>query len=347
MDYGDILGRAWRITWNNKFLWWLGLFLSLTGGGSNFGRGANNMSNSDLPASDFGAPEFFGPAVIPIICFVFLLALAFWVLSLIGRGGLIGGVNQIETDGTSTFRASWQVGTGKLWRLLGVSIIGGLPGLILAVMAIIFAFGVIGTSGLAAVSEDPSAALAGLGGLALIALICFIPLTCIAILASLFLAILRPFADRSAVLEDEPVIASYQRGWQVFRDNLGDSIVLGIISLRVECDSRHNYCHTHFRYRRRDRNWVRSQRGRSRTVRTCANRRPVLAADIHPDSTGSKCSGENLLQFDVDTSLPRIHCRPASRRRARCGLAALPYRMTQRAGCATILPVAFMISIKL
>ena len=42
MDYGEIITRAWNITWKNKFLWVLGFLAALTSIGSN----SNSIQNS-------------------------------------------------------------------------------------------------------------------------------------------------------------------------------------------------------------------------------------------------------------------------------------------------------------
>ena len=62
MDYGAVLSRAWRLTWQHRFLWWLGLLAMFTegggaGGGGVPGRGSfpsNNDSEKEsalLPGS--------------------------------------------------------------------------------------------------------------------------------------------------------------------------------------------------------------------------------------------------------------------------------------------------------
>ena len=34
--YRNILKQAWKITWRNKYLWWLGIFAALLGNGGEF-----------------------------------------------------------------------------------------------------------------------------------------------------------------------------------------------------------------------------------------------------------------------------------------------------------------------
>lgn len=245
MDYGVILRRAWRITWDNKYLWWLGFLTALVGGrrvgGSLRGLNLRNPPGGFQPdVTRYGAFPGFDPSAIStktivgwtaILCLIVLLGLAVWVLSTIARGGLISATNQIEDAEQASFREGWQSGLGTLWRMLGVSAVQGLPSFIFLVGLILL----VGLGGLALLratdlpATDPSRLLAGSG----VALACAIPLLCILFLVSLALSILRPFADRACVMEDERVFASYRRGWEMLRGNFGDSLVLGIISVLV------------------------------------------------------------------------------------------------------------------
>lgn len=248
MDYGGILRRAWRITWDNKYLWWLG-FLTALGSSRGF-NGGQRFSNFSPPTGGPGGgpptggpygpfPPGFGPGefdpgpiigiIIAVICVLAVIALVIWVLSIIARGGLISAANQIEDTDLSSFRQGWQAGRETMWRMLGVSLVQGIPGLLVAaVVAILFvlgAFAFLGTAGPGGFANPPDELLAGSG----LILLCLIPIMCIFALVSLALSILRPFADRACVMEDEPVFAAYRRGWEVLRDNFVDSLVLGII----------------------------------------------------------------------------------------------------------------------
>jgi len=243
MDYGGILRRAWRITWDNKYLWWLGFLTALgSSRGFNGGRGTNfSPPTGGPPIGGPGGPfpPGFGPGefepgpiigiIIAVICVLAVIALAIWVVSTIARGGLISATNQIEDTDLSSFRQGWQAGRETMWRMLGVSLVQGIPGILVGVvLLILFALGVfafLGAAGPGGFAEPPEELLAGSGAL----LLCLIPIICIVALASLALSILRPFADRACVMEDEPVFAAYRRGWEVLRDNFVDSLVLGII----------------------------------------------------------------------------------------------------------------------
>jgi hypothetical protein len=208
------------------------------GGGSNFRGNPGNFPGGGGRPEDFFPPGFgpgeFDPGpIIPIIIAVVgvvaLIALAIWVVSTIARGGLISATKQIEDTDLSSFREGWQAGRETMWRMLGVDLVQGIPALLIGVVLLIMfalgAFAFLGAAGPGGFADPPDELLAGSG----LALICLIPLMCIFGLVSVALSILRPFADRAAVMEDEPVFAAYRRGWEVLRDNFVDSLVLGII----------------------------------------------------------------------------------------------------------------------
>jgi hypothetical protein len=113
MDYGKVLGRAWEITWRWKILWILGFLASLGSGGG--GGGSPNAYTGS--GEDFNIDQWTGggwpvgeflPAVsgiigiiIVVVCVLFIIAIALWVVSVIARGGLIAGVQQVEDQGST------------------------------------------------------------------------------------------------------------------------------------------------------------------------------------------------------------------------------------------------------
>ena len=132
MDYGKILSRAWQITWRWKILWILGFLASI---GQGFG---SSGSSYQTRGDEWGGPRIPEEAWVVIAavgCLALLLGIALWVLSLIARGGLVTGVQQVEDDGATTLGSAWRAGVGRFWTLLGISILTGLPAFIAAVLA--------------------------------------------------------------------------------------------------------------------------------------------------------------------------------------------------------------------
>ncbi len=254
MDYGKLLSRAWTIIWDNKWLIVLGVLVAL---GSGYGGSPGNTGYRFGPRDferDFNFDEFdperdFGPGfrdfpdrgfdprslfptlgaglamaiIIPLIILAVIVGIALWVVATIARGGLIVGVDAIESGGTSSFSRALGAGWQNGWRLVGIGLLPAIPGVVLLITGL----GLGGALfGLYSLGQRPAAApaFAGLGAtLGVIA--------CVAALAALVLNLLRTFAERACMLEDKGVFESYGRGWKVLSANLGPAIILFLIQI--------------------------------------------------------------------------------------------------------------------
>ncbi len=229
MEYGNVLRRAWEITWRWKVLWILGFLVSLGSGGGGGGSSSSARIGEDIDLGRWGAdfPEVWaaiGGIVVGLLCLALVLAIAVWVVSTIARGGLIAGVQQVEDEGATSFGQAWRVGTKRFWTLFGISVLTGIPILILVVLGLIGLGGGIGAAvGLFNVSEVA-------GGLSIAgAVLCGASLCCLLIPLAVVLGQIRIYAERAAILEDRDWIDAFGRGWQVLKENLGPTIVLWLI----------------------------------------------------------------------------------------------------------------------
>lgn len=227
MDYGKVLGRAWEITWRWKILWILGFLASLGNGGG----GGNPAYTTD--SGDWGPygpqipPEVIG-VLIALACVAILVAIAVWVVSVISRGGLIAGVQQVEEEGSTGFRQAWRVGASRFWTLFGIGILAAIPAIVLLLAgAVTLALFIAGTVG----AFDVSEAAGGVGIMA--SVLCGGTLCCGMILLAIVLGQIRIYAERAAILEGLGWIEAFKRGWQVLRENLLPTIVLWLIFLVI------------------------------------------------------------------------------------------------------------------
>ena len=171
-------------------------------------------------------PEIVG-LLIPLACVGLLIGIALWVLSVIGRGALIGGVQQVEEEGSTGLGRAWRVGVSRFWTLFGISILTGLPVLIMALMvAAAFLGPILADVGISAGRGEPS----GIFGLSFL---CGVPLCCLAIAAGIVLSQIKIYADRAAVLEGLGWIDAFRRGWEMLKDNLGPTVVFRLIFLAI------------------------------------------------------------------------------------------------------------------
>jgi hypothetical protein len=217
MDYTGILSRAWKITWKFKILWIFGILSGCAQGGGNnrFNLQRNFGAGGQGPFAGGPLQQFLDQPqgqllIVGLIALGVLIGLAIFVLSIIGRGGLIGGARLAIENDAVTFGEAWGFGLRVFWRLLGIGLLVALPILIVAVV------GVAGT-----------ALTFGLG------LICLVPLLCLTVIALIPLAIVAHFAQFYVVFDDERAIAAMRKGWELLKSKVGPILILGAILVVV------------------------------------------------------------------------------------------------------------------
>jgi len=232
MDYGKILTRAWQITWRWKVLWIFGFLASLGSGGGSGGGGGNGMNNGSRGAGNFPnfdmSPEI-GGLLIALICVALIIGIILWVLSIISRGALIAGVQQVEDEGQTSFGSAWRVGLSRFWTIFGVGFLAALPILIIVLVLIGVGIAVAVGAGYNFTNDMSDRAL----GIILPALACLIPLACVTVVLAVVLGQIQLYAERAAILEGKGWIDAFKRGWQVLKTNLGPTIVFWLIFLVI------------------------------------------------------------------------------------------------------------------
>lgn len=214
LNYSAILNRAWKLTWNHKILWLFGILAGLGGGGGvsfnqNFGGGPSGGTTTDLSRVWERFSGRFDEAVvlailIGVVILVIVLAVATLILSIIGRGGLIGGVQLADRKNAVTFGEAWRIGVKNFVPVL-------LIGLVVFVLNL-----AVGTMSLFAAAT-----------------ICLAPLACVLSLLSIPIAVIAYFAQIAVVTENLSAAAAASRAWQVIKANFGAILILGLIVFGV------------------------------------------------------------------------------------------------------------------
>jgi hypothetical protein len=223
MDYGKILTRAWEIIWKHKVLWIFGILAGcgVQGNTSSYqmsGRssGGGGYDGGELPFQNI--PNPFGnlpetqvllvTAVLVLV--VLVIAILFFVLGVYGRVGLIQGTLRAEAGEEIAFASVHEAVMPYLGRALLLNLIIGLALLgVGLVVAFVVVLGAVATFG--------------------VGLVCILPLVCLLVPALWFLSIIIEQANVALVTEDLSVGDAFQRGWEVVRANLAESIVMGLI----------------------------------------------------------------------------------------------------------------------
>ncbi len=219
MDYGYVLKRAWEIIWKFKVLWIFGILASCgqagsSGGGNSGFRFSSQDSNVSPQIQQFFNqlnPTIITLLVILAVVFIIVLVVLAILLGTVGRVGLIRGAVKAEQGAEKlTFAELWRDGLTYFWRVFGLNLLIGLViffGILLLVfMGIALSIGTLG-----------------------IFLICLIPLICLFIPLMWLLTIIIEQANVALVVENLDIIAAIKRGWQVFIDNIGSMLLMGLI----------------------------------------------------------------------------------------------------------------------
>ncbi|MEK6221363.1 MAG: hypothetical protein N2D54_03860, partial [Chloroflexota bacterium] len=218
MDYGEILSRAAKIVSKHKILWLFGILASCaSGGGSgpsssfNYNIGSGDFFSGNGPFQNSTIPDEYILIFLAAMCFIFVLAIVFYLVGIVGRVGLIKGTHQVEAGAEAlTLAELIQETKPYLLRAIGLNLLIALASIAIAVVIVVLAIPLtLVTFGLV--------------------WLCLIPLICLLIPLGLFVGIIVEQSNIALVIEDLDVFDALKRGWQVSRDNLGSVIVMGLI----------------------------------------------------------------------------------------------------------------------
>lgn len=216
MNYGELIGDAFRITLRNRYLWFFGFFAG--------GVGFNSSGNLGSRGGNFDPQGLLGSAalVVGIVIVVLILALFFICLAIISQGALADSVAAIDRGEGRRFASAFRLGTGNFWRVLGYYVVFFLVALGLLVVIGIPVALLIGGTFAATQSTGARVSVAVVVGLlAILSLIVvFIPLS-----------IIGQYALRDIVVRRERVLGSVGSGYGLFRRNIGRSLLLWLIQV--------------------------------------------------------------------------------------------------------------------
>jgi hypothetical protein len=230
-NFGEVLTRSWQIIWKHKVLWIFGILASCGQGGGGGGNGGGGNTGFDTQVPDLPPQvmqwlqtiqqniQTYIAIGVAVICVIWVITI---FLSTIGKIGLIQGTSQADENVEKLiFGQLFSESTSYFWRVLGLSIILGLPVFIFALAIAIFAaFTIVGI----AASGSGNEPLAALGIIPIV-----IGCVCLLIPVMFVLKMIFRQAERAVVLENMAVLPSISHGWQVFRSNLGPIIIMAII----------------------------------------------------------------------------------------------------------------------
>lgn len=148
-------------------------------------------------------------------------------LSVIARGGLIAGVNQVEEEGSTTLGRMGGGPTSLLDDLWHRGACGA------AIHHYHLDRGRDRHRRGFGYRSRRRGFLVGVGPLWIGLALCLIPLGCVAWIGALRSPPVRIYAERAAIIEDLGWIDAFKRGWEFLKAHVGPTIVVGIVVLVV------------------------------------------------------------------------------------------------------------------
>lgn len=225
MDFGEVLGKAWRIVWKHKVLWIFGIFAGCTSGGGGGGGGGGSGWQQNWDSGQPSGPEigsqveqFFQQAgqwvsenlwiFIILGLLVLVLAVIGAFLGTIGKIGLIRGAFRADSgEETLQFGELFRGSLPYFWRVFLLSLLIGVAAMVIFVPLAIF--GVV---------------TAGIGFL------CIVPLLCVLVPLLFAVGIVVQQANAAMVIEDLSMMDGVRRAWGVVKKNVGPVLLIWLIT---------------------------------------------------------------------------------------------------------------------
>ena len=232
-DFGEVIAKAWKITWKHKVLWIFGILAgcnrgsggnfnnSYSGNGSGTGSGPGSIPN--LPPDVMRAFDQVEQNLIPIIAITVAVLCIFWLvaffLGTIGKVGLIRGAAQADGGAEKlAFGQLWSESLPYFWRMFGLSLLVTIPVLFIVLVPL-----GVGIYFLVTASDSGSPEMA----LGIIPL--FLGCLCLLVPVMWVIGMIVRQAENAIVLEDLGILAAVTRGWEVFKANLVPIILMTIL----------------------------------------------------------------------------------------------------------------------
>lgn len=240
MRFGEIIRKAWHITWHYRWLWVLGVFAGITGGGGggggggsssnyrqSFGSGGGTGSSTPaMPDWNSIAPvvQHWVPFILIVILLLFLIGLAFAVISIGARGGLVWAVNEIEEGRAPRLGEAWNAGFARFWSVFGLGLLLQLPIVLGALLLVAIIFVPILGPLMRGDTPNPALVIAPVCGVLAIG-------APVLLVAGVVLGVMYITGLRFVILHGMGTTHAAGEAWRALRARFGDHALMYVISL--------------------------------------------------------------------------------------------------------------------
>lgn len=231
MNYGDLIGEAFRIAWRNRFLWVFGFLL---GGATvvsptNFGKVSTNEPAWALNLERW-IENNVGLAIFVFASTILVIILVFLALFTLCRAALTESVGAVARGERRGFGSTLRGGLSYFWRVLLQSLLLGLISLavVIAVYLLLAAAFVGLFAGIAATDSTAVRVV-----IALVCVVVILLLVVALVIAFVALEIVQQLALRNLILGHSGIVSSIGNGYRIFRRNLGRTLLLLVMQIAI------------------------------------------------------------------------------------------------------------------
>ena len=231
MNYGDLIGEAFRIAWRNRFLWVLGFLLG----------GATVVSPTDFGTVSTNEPAWtqdlgrwiennVGLAILVLALTILVIILVFLALFTLCRAALTESIGAIARGERRGFGSTLRGGLSYFWRVLLQTLLVGLISLAVVIpVYLLLAAAFVGLFAGIAATDSTAARVV----IALACVVAILLLVVALVIASVALAIVGQLALRDLILGHSGIVSSIGNGYRIFRRNLGRTLLLLVMQIAI------------------------------------------------------------------------------------------------------------------
>lgn len=241
MDYWGVVTRSFRISWNHKYLWLIGLFAGEGGGGGfNFDFSSPPSSTGRPGTSVGGTTQINGTVdytafqhqvstwladhiglIVALVIAWLVLVVAFFILSAVCEGATVRASAEHDAERPFGLGMAWRVGVATMWVIVRFRLLIIALGLPVTIVAIALGVGIV----ISFVNHNIGAGL-GLIGLGVLLVILAIPY-------AIYLFFLDRLGARAVVLEQLGARAAIVRAHRLLRKRLGRTLLVWLIGIAI------------------------------------------------------------------------------------------------------------------
>lgn len=232
LNYWELIKRALKIAWQNKYLWWFGLFagggsMAFSSGGSPSFELPSGSSDSFERAASQAVDQINWGLAAGIFSIILGFGLLLLVFALLARPAIIYGVSQESGGKKSGFADSIRGGFKYFWRFVLLWLVK------IAFVLVVFGLPAFIVVGIIVGIVSSAAEMPGLSALFGLQFLPVVLLFIAAVFAGIVFSYVLLFAERFVVLRNMHTGEALRTAWKFIKENWKQVLVLVLITILI------------------------------------------------------------------------------------------------------------------